>query len=268
MQIPTFFAPLGKSTSRGASVVTDSCVFCGCVGELTEEDAFPKWIARELLPIGSVFRISSFRGDGGVLVSEGDIRSKLLGTPVKCVCDRCNNRWMSQMENKIKTMLLPMFYGKGTTLDRNGQRKIVAWAIKTSYMLIYAQNAEFSVHPDWRTLMYDGRRIPPTARLWLAAYGGDVMPAQSDVKHVTLTSREVDAQRSISGNLVTFSVVHLAFQLWLPDHPGPSPMEYDPPLGHTSYMTQIWPCREKLVGWPTPGVLDTRGFGLLCRNFG
>ena len=93
----------------------------------------PQWIARQLLPPNSIFRISLYGSTGGPLTLEKEWRSTLLCNPVECVCTTCNNRWISRMELKIKPVILPMFNGAAAKLDKNAQQKIATWATKTAY---------------------------------------------------------------------------------------------------------------------------------------
>lgn len=245
---------------------TDSCVFCGFVGKLTGEDALPKWIARELLPPDSVFRISLYGGAGGSLELEEEWRSALMGHPTECVCATCNNRWMSTMEQKIKPVILPMFTGTKVSLDKNTQKKIAAWATKTAYMLSYSESLQQPVHADWRQLMYVKREPPPTARVWLATYAGDVMPAQYDTKEVHLQPEHGLITRDWPGNLVTFSIMHLAFQVWIPGTPDRQYPEYRLLPGVEPYIRQIWPVVDRAVTWPTKAAFETQGFKRFSRD--
>ena len=191
-----------------------------------------------------------------------------MRNPTKCVCATCNNGWMSNLEGTIKPILTPLFYGRFTQLCEKEQLFVSIWATKTAFMLQYAQSPQHPVHPEWRRLMFAERRPAPVARVWIAAYGGPVLAAQYDVKQVSLTRQSVPYPQQMSGDLVTFSIVRLVFQVWVPSEPMPVGMEYERLPGQETFIEQIWPVRPHVVDWPPTSLLRELDFKLLCRNFG
>ena len=62
-------------------------------------------------------------------------RREACSTTVAAVCQRCNNVWMSGLEQGAKAMLEPTLHGRGRVLHAGGQRTLAAWALKTAMMV-------------------------------------------------------------------------------------------------------------------------------------
>jgi hypothetical protein len=46
---------------------------------------------------------------------------------IRCVCRKCNNDWMSQLQEITKPFLIPMLDGQKTVLHRKGQTALATW---------------------------------------------------------------------------------------------------------------------------------------------
>lgn len=105
-------------------------------------------------------------------------RDKACSMTVSAVCKRCNNEWMSDLEQSAKPMLEGMLHGHGRQLHAGGQRTLAAWALKTAMMVEHSQGASRHLigAADYAHLF---ERLEPSSRvrMWMAAYGGDVITA-------------------------------------------------------------------------------------------
>ena len=117
------------------------CVFCdGASGaSLSREHVLPNWL-RRLFP-----RSPSDTHTHGVVswaAGEGDIlsppqvastqRSGQAGTrKVRAVCKKCNNEWLSVMEQDTQPLLESLILGERRIIDLPEQPKLAAWVAKT-----------------------------------------------------------------------------------------------------------------------------------------
>src|SRR5688572_17574751 len=87
----------------------------------------------------------SFRVEGGLSMSQLEqisIEKGKLGLLTPGPCQRCNNGWMSEMENRTKALLLPLMRGVRTDLSIANQSKIAIWTTKTAMTFDYHEHTK------------------------------------------------------------------------------------------------------------------------------
>lgn len=92
---PSDFPPVSATESLTESKLDEppdggSCPFCGRQGKMTDEDIWPMWFWAQLRHAGAGYRGKEPR----------------VTTPV---CDECNSRWMSVIENDAAAVVKRMF---------------------------------------------------------------------------------------------------------------------------------------------------------------
>jgi hypothetical protein len=118
--------------------------------------------------------------------------ARLFANTAKVLCAGCNNGWMSRLETDARQAMLPMIWGESAVLDRDTQRTLAAWAVKTAIVADHAQSygwepspmeaerhhlAEFG-EPTGTVLVWLASRLnPPPAQMYL--WGGTATPAAS-----------------------------------------------------------------------------------------
>lgn len=139
-----------------------SCIFCGD-GRLTDEDVFPKWMAR------------MFEGPGnrrGLSVTGQAVTRRITSANLivrRVVCGTCNSGWMSRLQTSAKPLLERMILGSSITVRTHAQLVIIAWATMTAMVM------DFSPLPmpgpmysqDERSRFYRDRQIPAGTTVWL-----------------------------------------------------------------------------------------------------
>lgn len=105
------------------------CIFCDERGARAREDIIPRWIANELGGESPFFIDHGvvYAPDGGLAQRKTSRPGSLMALKLRDVCARCNNEWMSRLEERAKAVLLPMIRGRATVLDQTGQRIVAAW---------------------------------------------------------------------------------------------------------------------------------------------
>ncbi len=92
---------------------------------------------------------------------------------VGVVCERCNNGWMSALEDRAKPYLETMLRGRGRELHQGGLRTLAAWALKTSMMVEHMHGAKRNIIPrDEYAQLYQDGDPSDRVRIWMAAYSG------------------------------------------------------------------------------------------------
>lgn len=146
-----------------------TCLFCEGRAT-TREHVLPRWAGSALDP-GEPEPIRQLISVGTGRPIERVRTGLLFSDTARVVCATCNNGWMSRLESSTRAVLVPMIHGEGILLDRNAQRTLAAWALKTASVADHAQG-----NPWRRTSMEAERRHlaelgEPSADVlvWLAA---------------------------------------------------------------------------------------------------
>ncbi|MCA1577771.1 MAG: hypothetical protein LC794_10485 [Acidobacteria bacterium] len=104
-----------------------TCLFCGRDDSPpSHEHVIPKWIPREFP--GGVWDITNR------LTQHVRAGRKYIDLTIRAPCERCNNGWLSRLEQIAKPILLPLIHGTATDLRLLEQRIIAVWLFKTAVM--------------------------------------------------------------------------------------------------------------------------------------
>lgn len=128
------------------------CLGCGnqLTGDVfTLEHIVPQWLASEIeLPNA---KLEQFLHDETKTENEL-LRSHGLNTfATRQVCARCNNGWMSRLENQAKPLILALMRVERSVLmlTEEERRILSRWAVKTAFMIAVTQTIKFPL--PWST---------------------------------------------------------------------------------------------------------------------
>lgn len=132
----------------------------------SREDIFARWIAR-LWPTSGHFKIDTIR-DGHIERTYGARGN--LGFVLTKPCEKCNNGWMSALEQSAIPVLTPMIQGQPAALTYANCRTLTQWIVKTGIMFEFYQNRtkRYFARRD-RTGLREALEIP-RIRVFLARY--------------------------------------------------------------------------------------------------
>jgi hypothetical protein len=245
-----------------------TCIFCNRNDSpLAKEDVLARWIAREFP--GPSWHIRRFRHS---VISNTGSNTQFtshtgLGLISRKPCKRCNNSWMSNLEDSAKPVLLPLIRGANSILTPDNRLVIARWFIKTVILYEFLGGVERGPHrffqAEERNALMESLSIPPNTYVFLAHYRG--------LKHVTtremrlaFTMKEIDNDRAIpiDGYSATFTIKELALQTFSIRWPK------DPAIGKVDVRmlnspddaVQIWPATGD-VAWPPSVILTDSTIG-------
>jgi hypothetical protein len=101
------------------------CLFCPNPVD-SAEHLWSDWILEDLKPVAPIH--IKFGKTFAKWVDDPEVR-------IKCVCQKCNNGWMSAMESENKPHMLAMMNDKPTLLLPTQQKLLTRWAILKSMIL-------------------------------------------------------------------------------------------------------------------------------------
>ncbi len=125
------------------------CTFCeeSLSGSRSREHIFPKWLLQTRNIVNDGFQITWASDVDDKLFGQ---RNLSLGSFVAGrVCRRCNNGWMSQLEQQIKELLSALMEAERQVAELSGfeRESLARWATKTAFAYRSADLAPHLVDP-------------------------------------------------------------------------------------------------------------------------
>jgi hypothetical protein len=151
------------------------CIFCGGFG-LSKEHVFGEWI-QALIPtnfskarhyptfyvrvpgFGEVARFSQ----RGKFDQPGDPLTRRL----RIVCKKCNNEWMSQLQENSIRILRPLIMGDWQPIVEADQEILAAWIAMTTMVIDFADLRTQAVSLADRTILYRSHAAPSSWHIWI-----------------------------------------------------------------------------------------------------
>jgi len=260
-----------------------ACVLCGSADSPTDEDVLPRWLLRTFDVQGPVtVNARQESGEPQAIATRPNPKIMLRGG----LCGKCNNERLSRLENAVKPILAPMArHTKPTVLDRDSQRLLAAWAVKTVYLLELAVRQQYpgtrlveGYEPSiaeigWLLDQLERRPAaqiepPPRSMVWLARWDcrelSVVNYAPSSAALPTPNSGEV------VGQFTTLALGFVAFQVFTVDYVAATQHEAvvwntRPPDSIGPAIPRIWPLLLGAgdVSWP-PAAFPNGDFDRLA----
>jgi hypothetical protein len=241
------------------------CIFCESEGPLTREDVIPRWVADILndMEPGDPEPEWRLHYTAGGLVERD--RQHPTGDPtviVRTVCERCNNGWMSELEERVKPIMEPMIRGQRVTLDVEQQLDVATWASKTVAALEFHEPTTVITRPEDRHLIREQLR-PPHHHLVRLAYRDEYLESLV-VK--TLVARSDEAPDERPDSFATLlGIGFVIIQVW-----GGHGADTGGGLTRTGTTidraVMVWPPVPRAIDWPPPTPIPEDDFDDLARE--
>ena len=178
----------------------ETCIFCTNPAD-SKEDLFPRWVlervkTRELL--------SRKVGDGAAeLTEDQEVR-------IPCVCEKCNNGWMSRLEIKCKPMVGSLLEDVGFDLDIEHQKFLAEWALKMAMVNdAYEKHDRFFTDIERQAFKNDNRVIPAGTGVWAIRFDGRTLSSIGSIFELGLPNNN----HLVEGHVYTVTVGHLSLQV-------------------------------------------------------
>lgn len=219
---------------------------------MTREHVWPDWLSRTGFPnepnvieSGPLNRLPAKYGP-----------MRPLSTTVKAVCDKCNNGWMSRVEQAVQPVLTPILSGQRTLIDPVVLPTVALWALKTALIAMLLSQGDGDsppVPPSDYVDVYNSRESfhPPESVLaWIGRYGHQEPRLSTQVTPVVF-ERNGGSLSSLPQAYVFSVLVGEVFVqgIRFTDRNGETSF-LDPPG-----MARAWP-KGKSLSWPLSNALS------------
>jgi hypothetical protein len=177
------------------------CLFCTRTVD-SAEHIWSDWILKDL-KLSEPIRINIAKRPG--VWKEGpEIR-------VKCVCQRCNNGWMSDLENENKPHVGAMIHDEPTTLEPWQQKLLARWAVLKAIVIESANRLRtpFYTASERTGLTPPSPFLPIETRVWIGRLSAKAFHAGG-----TDAWGEIEKiPKALHASITTIVVGHLVIQV-------------------------------------------------------
>lgn len=249
------------------------CAFCGRDRELSKEHVWPDWLIDEFPPLEpearSVRLLGKIEGKDVAAIREREEGPEKVPSVVKVVCrsrkrgdDGCNDGWMSELENEVKPVIVPLAHGEAFSLTTEQRRLLAFWTAKTMVMVEYTDPATKATPVEAQRFLYEWRQqrlVFRNVRVYIGM-AADFLPR--GYLHYRIVGNPVgvqaiDSQPILLGQQTTFTIGHLVLSIFSTSHP---PLEVDPSgvmhtLGLDKHLRSLVPERG-ITRYPPGPPLD------------
>lgn len=158
-----------------ATGVVLRCLFCantGSVTKITKEHLYGDWL-NSVLPAQPRLRarVSEVldRRTGQVARRDMEVPQHRHEIQLRCVCQICNNGWMSDMEATTQRVASPMMLGSTTSVSAEDAAGVAAWMTKIAMLQDFWAEPKTRSIPLWhRQFLRERRHPPPRTLVWCA----------------------------------------------------------------------------------------------------
>ncbi len=239
------------------------CIFCGG-SRLSREHIWPDWL-RNYVP-----RDMTSHTQGHAVIGKlgtttkaktlsGDPRSRRL----RVVCESCNNGWMSQLQERIKPILVPLLKGESVRLRRSAQIALATWSTMFAMVAEYVFPDSVVSPPRELRLFKDNQHPLDNWQFWIGRYVRGRWVPHAVRNLLAFIPAKQFTQREREG-LIPFNTQELTFtvgQLYIRAFSSSLPRIKKPwviPKECGDAMVRIWPLDADKVRWPPSRTLDDR----------
>lgn len=239
------------------------CIFCGVGGRLTKEDIWPTWLTqyvpRNLTSHTAMSAIvHPTHSDVSREARDGDPRSRR----VRFVCAKCNNGWMSQLQEKAKPILLPLIKGDKIVLGYDKQQFVAAWCAMSAMTSDFFFPEKQAIPQSDRDCLRGCWKPPAdTWKIWIGTYKRDKWVAHWAKNSRFISSEKHIPEMSADGiprpNTQTTTLVFGQLYVHVFSSPFPAIIA-KAGVGNKGVekVAQIWPRREHFIAWPFTPMSD------------
>jgi hypothetical protein len=244
-------------------------MFCGKNDSRpSQEDVFARWIARQFSGRKKQrFRVNGASGSGPLEPIMPDTEGN-LGLLTLAPCRRCNNGWMSVLENEVSKIMKPLIAGKSAALSVEDRITITRWAVKTAMTYNYREHTEHGQPlyfcEEYRRGMCADQGFPPLTSVFALRYAGQYAMSATGGIVLLRFSWDEPGTPPFEGKAYSMTVTlgQLAIQLITVDG--------QPEFGRCAtirvpvadalvrYGTQIFPLRGETATWPNSTTVAFR----------
>lgn len=233
-----------------------SCVFCS-EGEVTKEHLFAKWVRDTYQDKATEQKIMEFAVDSSVKWS---YQHTTIDQSVNYFCSKCNNGWMSRLEEGVALVMGPMLRAEQVpvTMTYASQTRVASWATKTAFVLQQLDPAEHRVPISYYHDFY--RRQQPSSNVIVLIGARHVAEDSKGRSSIFECYGQLigTAESGIHHTHFAIGAVYLGIIMFIGQR---RRMSISPEFvqGWGPRLQMVWPLRTPEVLWPPISISNVGG---------
>lgn len=247
------------------------CIFCSSDSKLSKEHIFPDWL-KDFLPRDMqqhTFKHQIFYPNG-VKSREQNITGDPKSRKLPVVCEKCNNGWMSRLQEETKPILLPLIQGNKTRLRAKSQMQLAQWCTMAVMVAEFVLPKLIAIPQPSRTYFKETLLPPDNWKIWIGNFQRDkwpgylchnVLPVFGEsqsmvVNHCGVCPPNTHETTYVVGNLFIYAFSSTQINVvknWWPE-------------GENRIIHRIFPQDRAVIRWPCP-VMNDREADVITNSF-
>jgi hypothetical protein len=249
------------------------CIFCeGTSGaSISHEHILPDWL-HEVFPRDPAtvhtFGITSWVGlsPGAPITKRHRKQGHVTTRQVRVVCEKCNNGWLSSLEDRTKPVLLALLRGERFALGPEEQLLLATWAAKTCMTAEFIDRSKIAIPQGDRTFLMH-TLSPPQTGWWMWIAGSQGVEWEAGINHFSarLHIPPIPAETPEIVNLqsTTLGIGRLLLFAISTSFLG---ADFGLTNSRAADLHPIWPLRPAMILWPPHRLLTDSEIEIIARN--
>lgn len=162
------------------------CAFCGDQSRLTREHVFAEWLQRHFPLVNPTttrrVTVPVDETPSGRMLHRVETTTRTgdhLSQRIKCVCVKCNNEWMSRLQEAAIPLVVPFFEGRWPPLTEAEAACLAAWVAMSVMVIEQADPRSAHISQEQRTHLKNTGSVPPSWFTSITGYQGTGVPNAS-----------------------------------------------------------------------------------------
>jgi DNA-directed RNA polymerase subunit M/transcription elongation factor TFIIS len=244
------------------------CIFCGSTKKISKEHLYPDWL-KNYIPkpkrldryVVQVKTLKSFDAIGrpsySITKGKMDRPGTAISQTVRVVCEKCNNEWMSRLQEEARPILAPLVLGVWGEIEEPQREVLARWITMFAMVLDCSEPLHTAITQQQRSEFFRTNKPLPEWFMWIGYLKTTYPTARSYHSIMNFTdSTKMVPEIKPSGTHITVGVLgNLVFQafstiekrLW-----AHIAFKFNP----FQILTPIWPNFRGLTNKPTTVIRD------------
>ncbi len=249
------------------------CIFCGGYG-LSLEHVFPDWL-RKIFPRAhtdthtegdTVYMFVPARGYVPLAANRKKRQGQSGTRKVRVVCRKCNNGWLSTLEEGMKPILTSLIFDTPLTLLPSGQRSLATWIAKTVMTGEFIKRNDISITQTEREVFRSTLQPAQHWNIWLAPYVGGKWSA-CGMFHNGVGIYLPPEPIRVGVKNTHWTVIGIGQIAMLAAASTAHGITFEFEDETRGDFTRIWPATGRPIAWPTRLHLTDAGVDETARRF-